>query len=192
MVPTRRLALCRSAVLRGIFCFAFAVWIIGCNKGGSGGAGGTGPGEQTPDIQGVDLTGKPTTLRSQLGKVTLLNFWATWCAPCVNELPALEATYKQLKDKGFTVVGVAIDDTLEEVQGYQKKFSLSYPIILDADGVSKRHYDLRGVPESFVLDASGKVIMIMDPTDGSPVSRLTGPREWESTQVIDILRKLLS
>lgn len=180
-----------SRIAAALIAVVFLVTAVsGCSKGSSS-AGGTGPGERTPDVVGVDIAGKPITLQSKLGKVTLLNFWATWCAPCVNELPALEATYQKLKDKGFTVVGVAIDDTLEEVQSYQKKFSLSFPIILDADGTSKQRFDLRGVPESFVLDADGKVIMVLDPNDGSPVSRLTGPREWESPKVIQLLSGLL-
>jgi thiol-disulfide isomerase/thioredoxin len=157
----------------------------------TGGAGGTGPGEAVPEVTGLALDGKPAALYEHLGKVTLINFWATWCAPCVSELPALQRLYDQERSTGFRVVGIALDDTAEEVQRTCAKLGISFPIVIDIRSRSKRLFGLRGVPESFFVDEKGRVLVVTDPTHGSPVPRLVGPRPWDSSPFILMVRKLM-
>jgi thiol-disulfide isomerase/thioredoxin len=165
---------------------SFTVFLSACY----GGAGGTGPGEAVPEVSGLSLDGKSVKLYDHLGEVTLINFWATWCAPCVSELPALQRLYEQEQASGFRVVGIALDDTSEEVQRTCQKLDITFPIIIDTHSRSKRLFGLRGVPESFFVDKKGQVLVVTDPTRGTPVPRFVGPRPWDSAPFVEIVRKL--
>ena len=149
------------------------------------------PGEIAPDVSGIDLAGQPLSLHQVSGKVVLVNFWATWCAPCMAELPSLERLYQSLRSQGFTVVGVAVDDTLDNVTEAVQSNGITYPVLLDEKGKSKRQFELKGFPESFVLDSQKKVLIITDPGDGMPVTKIIGPREWSQNQALQVFRGLL-
>lgn len=149
------------------------------------------PGEIVPDIEGVDLAGKPLSLHQVQGKIVLVNFWATWCAPCMAELPDLERLHQALRHQGFTVLGVAVDDSSENIIEAVKQNSLTYPVLLDEKGKSKRQFELKGFPESFVLDANKRVMIITDPGDGMPVTKIIGPREWSHKQALQVFQGLL-
>ncbi len=149
------------------------------------------PGEIAPDVAGVDLAGQPLSLHQVSGKVVLVNFWATWCAPCMAELPALERLYQSLRARGFTVVGVAVDDTLDNVKEAVQRSGITYPVLLDEKGKSKRQFELKGFPESFVLDGQKRVVILNDPGDGVPVTKIVGPREWSQNQALQVFQALL-
>lgn len=155
------------------------------------------PGEIAPDVSGVDLGGNRLSLHQALsppqfsGKVALVNFWATWCAPCMAELPSLEQLHQRLHAQGLTVVGIAVDDTLENVKGAVQSNGITYPVLLDEKGTSKRQFELKGFPESFVLDSQRRVLILTDPSDGMPVTKIIGPREWSQNQALQVFRGLL-
>ncbi len=149
------------------------------------------PGETAPDVAGVDLAGAPISLHSIKGKVILVNFWATWCAPCMAELPALQGLYERLRGQGFQIVGVAIDDSPANIRDAVNQYHLSYPIIIDEDAKSKRQFQIKGLPESFVLDSNHKVLIINDPGDGSPVTKIIGPREWVQNRALQLFQALV-
>jgi thiol-disulfide isomerase/thioredoxin len=153
---------------------------------------GIGPSDKAPNITGVDPVGNPLTLYDIEGKVTLVNFWATWCAPCMQELPHLQAAYSALKGRGFQIVGVAIDDTPENVKEAQSSYGLTFPILIETGGTSKRRYELKGFPESFVLDAEHKVLIVPDPDDGTPVTKVIGPRDWAAPAALEKFSALLN
>jgi thiol-disulfide isomerase/thioredoxin len=157
----------------------------------SGSRRGIYPGEIVPDVSGVDLVGQPFSLHQASGKVVLVNFWATWCAPCMAELPSLERLYQSLRSQGFTVVGVAVDDTLQNVKEAAERNGITYPVLLDEKGTSKRQFELKGFPESFVLDSQMKVLIITDPSDGMPVTKIIGSREWSQNRALQVFRGLL-
>ncbi len=175
----------RTPVLHLVVALAF--FICGCKESRRG----IFPGEIAPDVAGVDVSDKPATLHGQKGKVILVNFWATWCAPCVAELPALQALYDQLKDKGFEVVGVAVDDSLANIREAVARYKITYPILIDEAGESKRKYEIRGLPESFVLDGQRRVLVINDPVDGTPVTKIVGPREWSKIEALQVFQALV-
>jgi thiol-disulfide isomerase/thioredoxin len=149
------------------------------------------PGEIAPDVAGRDLVGQPLSLHQVQGKVLLVNFWATWCAPCMAELPALERLHQSLNAMGFTVVGIAVDDSLGNIKDAVNANGITYPVLLDEKGKSKRLFELKGFPESFVLDAQKKVMIITDPGDGAPVTKIIGPREWSQNQAMQVFQGLL-
>ncbi len=161
------------------------VLVCACSGGGST---SFAPGDKAPEVKGTDAKGKEALLSQYQGKVTLVNFWATWCAPCVAELPLLQTINDTLKDKGFQVVGIAVDDTPEAVEKMKATYGLTYPMIIDSDSQSKRLYGVQGLPESFVLDAQHRVMDVDDPDNKSGrVARIIGPRNWNSAWVSKIL-----
>lgn len=164
-----------------------AFFIGGCSDGRRG----VNPGDKAPEIHGTDLAGEPLSLSSIQGKIVLLNFWATWCAPCMAELPALQELYEKLKDKGFVIVGVALDDTPENIKEAQSQFHITYPILLNEGSRCKRDYQIKGLPESYVLDAQHSVLIVQDPEDGNPVTRIIGPREWSKNRALQVFQGLL-
>lgn len=91
------------------------------------------------------------------GRVVLINFWATWCAPCKEELPMLKAMHKNYKDKGFEIIGISLDKSLHRLQSYVKIEEIPYPIALGNDLI-QRIYQLKGVPESFLVNEDGFIV----------------------------------
>lgn len=173
-------------LLRALITTAL-VGSVGCTDGRSG----INPGDRAPNVQGMSSTGSPFALYDINGKLFLLNFWATWCAPCIEELPALESLHATFKERGFQVIGIAVDDTKENVRETIQKFGITYPIIIDNKAQSKRQYQVKGFPESFILDGEHRVMVITDPADGTPQTRLWGPREWDSPAVGYLINSLL-
>jgi cytochrome c biogenesis protein CcmG/thiol:disulfide interchange protein DsbE len=175
----------RSPILH--LCVVSAFVFIGCNDSRRG----IYPGEIAPDVEGVALDGSQKTLHSIQGKVLLVNFWATWCAPCMEELPALEELHKKLTDKNFQVVGIAIDDALPSVREAVARFGVTFPIIVDESGKSKRKFQIKGLPESFVLDQQHKIVLVRDPADGNMTSKIVGPRMWSQNQALQVFSTLV-
>lgn len=167
--------------MRKVAIAALVVLVIlaaGCNRASEQ---GLYPGDSPPEIALPTLNGESTLKLSELkGKVVLVNFWASWCGACVSELPSMERLYSRLKDKGLVILAIGIDDQAESLSEFQRKFGLTFPVVVDKDGEVKARYKLSGVPESFVVDRAGKLLMFPDPEDGVPAVRIVGPREWDS------------
>lgn len=166
---------------------AALVWCIACTDGRSG----INPGDRAPNVQGITPDGAPLALYEIKGNLFLVNFWATWCAPCIAEMPALQSLHTKFKDRGFQVIGIAVDDTEENVKETIQRFGITYPIIIDNKAQSKRNYQVKGFPESFVLDGEHRVMVVSDPEDGTPQTRLWGPREWDSPRVGALINSML-
>ena len=94
---------------------------------------------------------------SYKGKVVLLNFWASWCPPCTQELPLLEKTQKRIEPHGGLVLGVNTRDASEDAMAFVDRFKLTFPSLRDGSGDYAERWGLTGYPESFVLDREGKV-----------------------------------
>src|SRR2546426_9103713 len=127
------------------------------------------------------LTGGPIALRDLRGEVVFLNFWATWCPPCKQEMPSMERLYRRYKDRGFTVLAVSIDTAdATTVAHFVKHLSLTFPIGLDPKmGIANR-YTVRGLPSSFLLDRNGTMVAVA-----------MGPREWDGTAARAVIESLL-
>ena len=157
----------------------------------SDGRSGINPGDKAPNVKGVNEDNAPVALWDVKGDLFLLNFWATWCAPCMQELPALQSLHTKFQARGVQVVGIAVDDTVENVKEAVRRYGITYPIIIDNNAQSKRAYQVKGFPESFVLDGEHRVMVVTDPADGTPQTRLWGPREWDSPRVGALVNSLL-
>jgi peroxiredoxin len=117
-------------------------------------------GSPAPDFTLLSLAGPPVSLHEQQGKVVLINFWATWCAPCREEMPALQAAYEKLADQGLVVLGVnwTQADYLPDVEAFVEALGLTFPILLDSDGtVSEDLYRVLGLPTSVLVGRDGMI-----------------------------------
>ncbi len=138
----------------------------GANSGSAGSVvkESTGQGAQATDFTLRDLDGKNVSLSDFLGKqVVLIDFWATWCVPCEAELPHLEALYEQYKDKGFVVLGVAMDgpETIAQVGPYQRRYNLQFPVLLDDETKVVNLYNpKRTAPLSLLIDRKGQIARV--------------------------------
>jgi thiol-disulfide isomerase/thioredoxin len=112
-----------------------------------------------PEIQLEDLNGQVYQLKDFLGTVTLLNFWATWCGPCRQELPELQKIYNQLGSKGFVVLAVAVDTPREQVKPFLQRMGLTLPAML-VDKETQASLGVGRIPMSVLLDRNGKVAQI--------------------------------
>jgi peroxiredoxin len=127
------------------------------------------------------LDGSMVSLADYKGKTVLLNIWATWCPPCVAEMPSMEKLYQELKDEDFEILAVSIDVTGSSVVAFfMKKHRLSFPALTDTQGIIKNLYQTTGVPESFIIDK-----------DGIIAKKIIGPREWATPDVINYFRNLI-
>jgi cytochrome c biogenesis protein CcmG/thiol:disulfide interchange protein DsbE len=122
-------------------------------------AGGELPqvGKAAPPLRLPDLEGRPVDLASLRGRVVAVNFWATWCPPCRDELPALSEVWRSGRARCLEVLGVTGESTREDVQEMVRSFGVPYPVLLDADGAVGRAWGLVGYPRTYLLDGEGTV-----------------------------------
>ncbi|MGD9180333.1 MAG: TlpA disulfide reductase family protein [Desulfobacterales bacterium] len=142
---------------------------------------GLANGLPAPNFTLPDPDGQMVGLTDFRGKVVLLNIWATWCPPCVEEMPSMEKLYQELKDEDFEILAVSIDESgAQDVLPFMKKHKLSFPVLLDAKGTIMALYRTTGVPESFIIDK-----------DRILVEKVIGPRDWASADAIRFFRNLI-
>lgn len=123
----------------------------------SGGKGGAKERKPAPEITLPDVNGRPRTLSEFRGKVVLLDFWATWCEPCLEEIPDLIRFHDAHKDQGFTIVGVAMDAEGVSVVGpFVRQNKMPYPILISG-GDLPPGYNVLGFPSAFLIDKDGKI-----------------------------------
>lgn len=184
--PTRRRMLTVLALAAVAACF---------RPGGSAlagqGAGGGGLGKlftwldrpkPVPMTAFARADGSTLTLAAFQGRVVLLNFWATWCAPCVREMPSLDRLQAALRDEGLAVVAVSEDFAGRDVVApfFQRQNLAHLAIYLDSDGTLAKAFGVGGLPTTLLIDRTGRV-----------VGGLEGPAEWDSQDAVALLRQYL-
>jgi len=144
---------------------ALAAFAVACGGAAAGGSGTSAPsgtsGGTPPDFQLETLTGETARLSDHLGKeVVLVDFWATFCEPCLASMPHLDALYKKYKDKGFVVLGVSIDgpDSVAQVRSEVQKLGVSFPILLDQETRVVALYNPKtSAPYSVLIGKDGRI-----------------------------------
>lgn len=115
--------------------------------------------QSLPDFTFKTLDGRELRLSELHGKVVLVNFWATWCPPCKEEMPIFEREYKRCKDKGFEILAVNMDSSESNLQKFLKENNYSFPIVRPSEDLQKE-LKLMGFPTSYLLDREGKIYRI--------------------------------
>lgn len=130
--------------------------LLACTKANKA-TGETLIGKTAPDFRLKDIHGKEIGLADMKGRVILLRFWSTRCVSCKEEMPKLETSYKNLKEKGFEILAVNVEDTQEKAMSFAHELNLTYPILIDENQNVANTYKVYGVPTTFFIDKQGVV-----------------------------------
>jgi cytochrome c biogenesis protein CcmG/thiol:disulfide interchange protein DsbE len=179
----------RSA--RSVYAVALGVLalLIGAAWLGRAGFRPVVPGAVAPEFAVTTLAGERIGLEQYRGKVILLNVWATWCAPCREEMPSMERLYRELAGKNFEILAVSVDDRLrggvpeDALRAFAQEFDLTFPILHsppDDPANIQRAYQTTGVPESFLIGPDGVIYR-----------RISGATTWDSSQYREQILRLL-
>jgi peroxiredoxin len=152
------------------------------------------PGALAPDFELLDLAGDSKRLSDFRSKVVMLNFWATWCAPCVAEIPSMQMLYDRFADRGFEVVSINIDSSKhwEQVKQLVKDQGLTFTVLRDEKLKIVAKYGVSGFPETFFIDREGRFLEVRDPHSGVDTLRFLSDRPWSAKEYSDSIDALLS
>jgi peroxiredoxin len=154
---------------------ALVVVSASCNKDPGPQVGMPAPGFELPDLQG-----RPVNLAELQGKVVVLNFWATWCPPCLDEMPSLERLHVALAPKGIEIVAVSVDERFSDIGKFVEKYRVTFTVLHDEGKKVSRKYQTFKYPETYILDRAGRL-----------KSKVIGPRDWSAPTVIRDMVELL-
>ena len=110
-----------------------------------------------PDFSLTDLSGRKLTLADYRGKVVLLNFWATWCGPCREEVPGFVDLQSKYRDQGLVVIGISMDDDPAPVREFYERYRMNYPVVMGDDALAERFGGILGLPTTFVIQRDGHI-----------------------------------
>lgn len=148
--------------------------------GASADAASIAPGAPAPAFQLHSSASTDVSLSDLKGQVVLINFWASWCGPCRQEMPVLEQLYKKYKSAGFTLVGVNVEPKSADAEGFLKSTPVSFPVLFDPESKVSRLYEVTGMPSTVIVDRTGKVRYIHH-----------GYKPGEESEYIDQIRSLV-
>jgi thiol-disulfide isomerase/thioredoxin len=127
------------------------------------------------------VSGELQSLSALKGKVVFLNFWATWCGPCRDEMPSMEVLYKRFKDKGLEILAVNCMEEQEDVLAFMANNGLTFPALLDEDGRVSGAYGIQAIPTSYLINRDGRIIL-----------RLVGSINWDTEKIHAAIESLLN
>lgn len=134
----------------------------------------------TPEFSVIGTDGKKISLKDFRGKIVFLNFWASWCEPCREEMPAMERLYQEFKNKNFVVLAVSVKDRKQDAIDFVKELKVSYPVALDPEGQVGLLYGAWGLPTTYLIGPKGEGL-----------ARAWGPAEWYSPAARNLIRDLV-
>ena len=138
-------------------------------------------GDRAPEFQLPALEGTPVNLSDYRGKVVMVHFWATWCPPCVEEMPELESLYRTFKGKGLEILAISADKgDGSTVSAFMKRNKLTFPVLLDPQALVARSYGTFKLPETYIVDRQGVIAY-----------KAIGSREWTVPVNVNIVRSVI-
>ena len=148
-----------------LILFCFSLFLVACKEQPKIAAKGS----PAPDFTLVDLQGKTWTLSELKGQVIFVNFWATWCPPCVEEMPSMQRLYTMLPKDKFKMLAILNSDEPAIAKAFSEKFGITIPILDDQQNIIGPKYGITGVPETFIIDRQGIIR-----------EKFIGPAEWNT------------
>ncbi|HDZ49746.1 MAG TPA: TlpA family protein disulfide reductase [Candidatus Aerophobetes bacterium] len=136
---------------------------------------------KAPDFTLKNLEGFSVSLKDFAGKVVFLNFWATWCGPCRDEMPSMEKLWQRFKEEAFVILAVDLREEKEEVNSFMKDYGLTFPVLLDSRGEVGSMFGVRAIPTTYLIDSEGRI-----------VGKALGARDWANEDAFDLIEHLLS
>ena len=140
-----------------------------------------GSGGPAPALGLRDLEGRQFNLAAYRGKVVLINFWATWCEPCRQEMPSIQRLRDRLSGKGFAVLAVSVDEPDARVRQFVKQTGLDLTVVMDPGKTVTRNWGVRYLPVSFIVGADGRIRY-----------RVVGDIDWDNDTVVGVISQLLT
>src|SRR4030042_3670677 len=138
--------------------------------------------KKAPDFFLKDLNGKKVGIKQFKGKIIFLNFWATWCAPCKEEMASLEVLHQKFKEKKFVLLTISVDyGGLKSVREFMDKHRYTFPVLLDPKSEVLDLFNVKGIPTTFIIDKKGRMI-----------GKAIGPRDWKGPEVISLINLLVA
>ena len=138
-------------------------------------------GKPAPDFDTIDLKGDIWSLSKLKGQVVFVNFWATWCPPCREEMPAMQRLYEKLPKDKFKMIALYNNDRPAAVKDFVAKLGITMPILDDHKNIIGPRYGLTGLPETYIIDKQGVIR-----------EKFIGPADWDSPEVFDMLTKYIN
>jgi thiol-disulfide isomerase/thioredoxin len=158
-----------------------SLWLLACaglaiaaDEDGKGAAG------LAPPLLLTNLQGQPRSLADYPGRVVLVNFWASWCGPCITEIPSLRDLYETMAGEPFEVLAVNVKEGRFKVHKFSRMMALPFPVLMDPEGEAFASWEAQVLPTSFLVDADGRVRQ-----------KIQGPLDWTSEEVVQTIRALL-
>jgi peroxiredoxin len=138
-------------------------------------------GKPAPNFTISDTKGKTWTLSELRGQVVFVNFWATWCPPCVKEMPAMQELNSSLPPDKFKILAILYNDAPAMAENLVAKLNLTFPILIDPQNMAARSYGLTGVPETYIIDKQGLLR-----------EKFIGPVQWNSPNARQMIMKYIA
>jgi peroxiredoxin len=159
-----------------LFCTAALIWVAG----GAMYEHVVAVGDTAPNFRIMADNGQTITRSNFGGKLLVLNFWATWCPPCIQELPSLDAFAQQMKGKGVVVAGISVDKNEQTYRQFLEQARVSFVTARDPEAGISSSYGTFKYPETYVITSDGKV-----------VEKFIGPENWMDPKIIERIQRLL-
>jgi peroxiredoxin len=137
--------------------------------------------KKAPNFCLEDLNGEKVQLNALKGKIMFLNFWATWCGPCKEEMPSMEALYQHYRERDFLFLTISIDyGGREQVRKFIETHRYHFPILIDPAGKTLDLFEIGKIPATLIIDRNGRMI-----------GRVIGPRNWSSPEIFSLVDQML-
>ena len=160
-----------------VFVWAAVIASICCSSG----PGPAVQGGAAPEFTFNDQSGKELSLSQLRGKVVLVNFWATWCPPCLDEMPSMQQLQRRMANKPFEMLALSVDNSWEPVNRFMKDNGFTLPVYADFDKRISTLYGTLMWPETYIVDKKGKIAY-----------KVVGPKDWTSSEVLKFLDVLVA
>lgn len=133
------------------------------------------------DFELNDIKGNITTLSEEKGKIILLNFWATWCAPCIYEMPSLEALHRNMSREGMKIITISLGERTKTVRRFINRGGYTFQVLLDPENLTGILYGIKSIPTTLIINKEGYII-----------ASYTGARKWDKESLITLFQILIN